>query len=120
MVDWACKRTPINLFLFSSTDGEIPNVIVNPPVLNPTLGTSASFQCRPEGRGPFNVVWSRTDRRSMPGRSSQGPGPDYLLTIDALEYSDSARYQCSVTNAYGTSRAFVQLNVEGKGSLLLL
>ncbi|RUS87348.1 hypothetical protein EGW08_004890, partial [Elysia chlorotica] len=93
-------------------EGEIPTVIVSPATLNPTLGTSASFQCRPEGRGQFNVVWSRLDGRPLSSRASQGPGPNYVLTINNLEYSDSARYTCSVTNAYGTSRAYVLLTVE--------
>ncbi|KAK3801367.1 hypothetical protein RRG08_059069 [Elysia crispata] len=93
-------------------EGEVPNVIVSPATLNPTVGTSASFQCRPEGRGQFNVVWSRLDGRPLSSRATQGPGPNYVLTINNLEYSDSARYTCSVTNAYGTSRAYVVLAVE--------
>ncbi|GFO45203.1 basement membrane-specific heparan sulfate proteoglycan core protein, partial [Plakobranchus ocellatus] len=92
--------------------GNIPNVIVNPVTRRETLGSTAIMQCRPEGRGPFTVVWSRLDGSAMPPRATQGPGPNYLLTIPNLEYTDEARYVCTVTNAFGSNRAYVQLYVE--------
>uniref|UniRef100_A0A0B7ATX1 Basement membrane-specific heparan sulfate proteoglycan core protein n=1 Tax=Arion vulgaris TaxID=1028688 RepID=A0A0B7ATX1_9EUPU len=91
---------------------QVPEVTVNPASLSSPLGSTAIFQCIPSGRSPFNVVWSRIDGRPLPRRATQGPGPNYLLTITNLEFVDSAKYVCQVTNAYGTVREYATLNVE--------
>ncbi|BFZ23346.1 hypothetical protein BsWGS_26385 [Bradybaena similaris] len=91
---------------------QAPQVSVNPISLSLPLGTTAIFQCVPSGRSPFNVVWSRLDGRQLPRRATQGPGPNYLLTIPNLEFADSARYVCQVSNAYGTNREQAALTVE--------
>ncbi|CAG5123328.1 unnamed protein product, partial [Candidula unifasciata] len=91
---------------------QLPTVTVNPVSLSLPLGTTAVFQCIPSGKSPFNVVWSRLDGRQLPRRATQGPGPNYLLTIPNLEFTDSARYVCQVSNADGTTREQATLNVE--------
>lgn len=57
-------------------------------------------------------MWSRLDGRPLPRRATQGPGPNYPLTITNLEYADTARYVCQVTNAYGNVREYATLTVE--------
>ncbi|XP_012944719.1 basement membrane-specific heparan sulfate proteoglycan core protein [Aplysia californica] len=93
------------------TVGPPPGVAVSPVSVSEPIGSTATFQCIPSGQAPFNVVWSRLDGRPLPRRAQQGPGPNYLLTITQLEFADSARYVCSVTNAYGNNRDYVALQV---------
>ncbi|XP_059170575.1 basement membrane-specific heparan sulfate proteoglycan core protein-like [Physella acuta] len=87
-------------------------VTVTPTSLTEQLGSTAIFQCVPNGRGPFNVVWSRLDRGALPSRAVVGPGPNYKLTISNLEYRDEARYVCTVSNTEGTYRGYTDLVVQ--------
>ncbi|KAH9504452.1 hypothetical protein Btru_063679 [Bulinus truncatus] len=87
-------------------------VIVTPNNVREPLGSTVQFQCIPRGRGPFNVVWSRIDGQSLPGRAVIGTGPPYELTISDVDYTDSGRYMCTVTRPDGSSRGVGVLIVE--------
>ncbi|XP_041377591.1 basement membrane-specific heparan sulfate proteoglycan core protein-like isoform X3 [Gigantopelta aegis] len=97
-----CRRSEVDLY---------PRVVASPVRITEPLGSTATFQCDISGRGPFNVVWSRLDGRSLPSQAIVGAR--YTLTIRRLEYIDAGRYVCTATNNIGTSRETVELSVSG-------
>ena len=96
-----------------------PQVVVSPISLQEPLGSRVRFLCQVQGRGPFNVVWSRLDGRPLSPASSSGIGPSYELVITRLQYSDAGRYVCTATNNYGTNRGIAELTVERKPASVL-
>ena len=50
-----------------------PEVVVAPIRVEEPTSSSVVFSCSVSGQGPFNVVWSRTDRRPLPDRASVSP-----------------------------------------------
>ncbi|KAK6175562.1 hypothetical protein SNE40_014001 [Patella caerulea] len=85
-----------------------PRVTVSPVRVSEPVGSMVMFQCSVQGRGPFNVVWSRNDGRPLPDRVRT---QRYELIINDIQYNDEGRYVCTASNQYGSTRANVQLTV---------
>ncbi|WAR15211.1 PGBM-like protein, partial [Mya arenaria] len=88
-----------------------PNVVVSPVRVEEPETSSVVFQCQVSGEGPFNVVWSRLDRRPLSDRANTSPR--YSLTIRDLVRDDTGRYVCTATNRFGVTRREVELVVVG-------
>ena len=95
------------------TGEEVPPVVtVSPNRIGIAVGADVTFNCRPEGRGPFTINWIRADGLPLPARGVIRP--DNSLFIPNIQSVDSGRYICVVVNPWGRNQQEVDLTVIGQ------
>ena len=87
-----------------------------PSVIAPKEFTTLQESCRAEGFPPPKVTWTRL---AMPVPAGKTEIKDGNLTIKNVRSVDGGSYQCIATNKIGTKKATMNVNVQGKGVLII-
>ena len=73
-------------------------------------GESIQLRCSPQGGGPFNIEWSKTEGQINPRATER----DGILEIRQVTAADAGRYRCTVTTSLGgTLDGYATVEVEG-------
>ncbi|XP_041425839.1 basement membrane-specific heparan sulfate proteoglycan core protein isoform X10 [Xenopus laevis] len=111
---YICNASNANGFaeIYVTLDVEIPTYATTfPHETSVSTGESIKIQCLSHGTHPLKFQWSKVDG-TLPDQASSRDG---VLHIDRASASDSGTYRCVASNKVGSSEAFAQVTVSGKG-----
>nr|CAB3254668.1 basement membrane-specific heparan sulfate proteoglycan core protein-like [Phallusia mammillata] len=89
-----------------------PIIQVQPTEVTKTVGDFIEFQCTPDGDAlDVEISWSRVDGQSLPEDRAL-TNLNGRLAIEDIQVADAGVYQCTASNAAGTTSDTVTLQVQ--------